>query len=32
VSDDEIAELANYARLSWGNKAATNATAEMVAG
>jgi hypothetical protein len=31
LSDGPIADLANYLRTSWGNKAAANATASMVA-
>jgi mono/diheme cytochrome c family protein len=31
LSDTQIADLANYLRTSWGNKAAPNATAAMVA-
>jgi hypothetical protein len=31
LSDSQIADLANYLRTSWGNKAAANATASMVA-
>jgi hypothetical protein len=31
LSDSQIADLANYVRTSWGNKAAPNATAGMVA-
>lgn len=31
LSDEQIAELTNYVRTSWGNQAAPNATAEMTA-
>jgi mono/diheme cytochrome c family protein len=31
LSDDEVADLANYVRTSWGNKAAANSSAKMVA-
>lgn len=31
LSDGQIADVANYLRTSWGNKAAPNATADMVA-
>jgi hypothetical protein len=30
LSDEQIAELTNYVRTSWGNQAAPNATAEMI--
>jgi mono/diheme cytochrome c family protein len=31
LSDQQIAELANYVRTSWGNAAVANATSAMVA-
>jgi mono/diheme cytochrome c family protein len=31
LGDDQIAQIANYVRSSWGNAAAPNATAAMVA-
>jgi len=31
LTDQQVAEIANYVRTSWGNKAAPNATPEMVA-